>query len=114
MGSSLLKDISDAEALHNNKGILDSIQQKWNDLPGGIGPVKLDALDYLARTYARYIPFIEQRVGALEEHLTKGAAEGRSFIRPQERPDVGADAVNSLVEQVRKLNERLEHLEGRI
>lgn len=55
-----------------------------------------------------------QRIDAIEEHLEKGLAEGKPFIRPQERPDVGASAIQELTEGVRKLSDRLGKLETRL
>jgi ubiquinone biosynthesis protein UbiJ len=105
MGNSLTVDIS--------KRIADATFVKAFEIPDRFGPIKYDIPDQIWRTYLELLPAVAQRIDAIEQHLEKGIAEGRSFVRPQERPDVGGGAVNDLSEQVRQLNQRLEKIEAR-
>jgi len=104
MGNSLTADIS--------KRIADVTFVKGFEIPDRFGPVKYD-IPEIWRTYIELLPAVAQRIDAIEQHLEKGVAEGRSFVRPQERPDVGGVAVHDLSEQLRQLNQRLEKIEAR-
>jgi hypothetical protein len=105
MGNSLTADVS--------KRIADATFVKAFEIPDRFGPVKYDIPDQLWRTYLELIPAVAQRIDTIEQHLEKGIGAGKSFIRTQERPDVGGGAVNDLSEQVRLLNQRLDKIEAR-
>jgi hypothetical protein len=104
MGNSLTADIS--------KRIADTTFVKAFEIPDRFGPVKYDIPDQIWRTYLELLPAVAQRIEAIEQHLEKGVAEGRSFVRPQERPDVGGGAVNDLLEHVRHLTQRLDKIDA--
>jgi hypothetical protein len=73
-----------------------------------IGPIKLEAVDFILRNWAEH--FVK-RLDVVETYLEKG--QGTPFIRVQERPDVGGAALRELSDHIRKLNERLDRLESR-
>jgi hypothetical protein len=73
-----------------------------------IGPIKLEAIDFILRNFAEH--FV-QRLDAIEVHLEK--SQGKPFIRAQERPDVGGAALQDVSATFRKLTERLDKLESR-
>lgn len=75
-----------------------------------LGPVKLEAIDFILQNFTEQIV---KRLGAVEAYLEKGVGQGTPFIRVQERPDVGGAALQDLSENLRKLNERLDKLERR-
>ncbi|HEY0555734.1 MAG TPA: hypothetical protein VGG20_15880 [Thermoanaerobaculia bacterium] len=113
MGHSLHKDIKDITdtKIADHKRTYDVYTTKNFDIPDRFGPVKYDIPDQILRTYIDLLPVVAQRIDAIEEHLEKGA--GKAFIRSQERPEVGGDAIHGLTEGLRKLNERLDRLEAR-
>lgn len=104
MGSRLSKDINDA--IRYSKGFLkDYILDKY-------GPVKYDAFEQLLTTYLTVLPEVAERIDAIEQHLEKGIQEGRSFIRSEERPDVGAGAYENLPQALELINKRLDQIES--
>jgi hypothetical protein len=91
------------------KDHVDSLKPHEGFFRDPIGPIKLEAIDFVLRNFAEQIG---NRLEAIENHLEKG--QGTPFIRVQERPDVGGAALQDLTQNLRKLNERLDRLESRI
>lgn len=115
MGNPLYKDIkdyTDIRQYHDFKHYSDVT--RGFEIPDRIGPVKYDIADQLLRSYLDLLPVVAQRIDTIEQHLESGLAEGKPFIRPQERPDVGSAAIQELTEGVRKLSDRLGKIEGRL
>ena len=98
MGSSIVKDEVDVTRTR-------SLAFVWDP----IGPIKLEAIDFILRNFTEQIT---KRLDTVETHLEQGIGQGASFIRFQERPDVGGAALQDLSESFRKLNERLDRLES--
>jgi hypothetical protein len=97
MGSSFVKDEVDLTRTR--------VPFVWDP----IGPVKLEAIDFILRNFTEQFT---KRLNTIETHLEQGIGQGASFIRFQERPDVGGAALQDLPESLRKLHERLDRLES--
>jgi hypothetical protein len=82
--------------------------------PDPIGPVKLEALDWLVASYVQTLPAVIQRLEAIEQHLEQGLQEGQPFIRAKERPNVGEHALQELSQGIQRLNERMDAIEKRL
>lgn len=68
----------------------------------------LDAMHYLARSVIEY----ERRLDTVEKYLEEGAPQGKSFVRREERPEVGGGAeVREIEKDLAALNERLSAIE---
>lgn len=108
------KDGKDSTDGKHVKDQVDSIQ--WRKHPDVIldplGPVKYDAYEGILRSYLEALPQVAQRIDAIETHLE--SAEGKPFIRPAQRPEVGAGVVGGLAETVRLLDQRLAKLESKL
>ena len=113
MAGSRLKEIFDGNM---GKDIADSLRYTrlvplpW---PDPIGPIKYDAYEGLLRSYAEMMPRVAQQIDSIQMFLEKDFAQGKPYVRPEERPDVGADALTEVVKSVRLLEERLSKLESR-
>lgn len=70
-------------------------------------PIKYDILEIYQ--LLRVLPQLSQRLNSIEEHL----ATGKPFVRAAERPQVGAEALES-AELVRTLTKRVDELESRL
>jgi hypothetical protein len=113
MAGDRLKEIKEHTDGKNLKDQVDRLNITWR--PGWddpIGPVKLDYLEHLLRSYLEVIPRVAHTLDAVVDHLEKGLPEGKPFIRSELRPDVGADGLNDLSGTLRLLDERLSKLEG--
>ncbi len=115
MGASLVTDIKpwldikpEVDAL---KHLNLRLTPPW---PDPIGPVKLDAIDWIVRSYINTLPAIARHIEAIEVHLEQGLSEGKPFIRPQERPSVGGEAFQELTDSIMRLNERLDSIEKKL
>lgn len=113
MGHRLSKDIKDEG---DGKYLRDLIRYekvtKYPDLRDPFGPIKYDVYEAILESYAQVLPQVAQRIEAIEEHLEKGVAEGRSFVRSAERPDVGGEAFEGLNETMKLMGERLDRIEN--
>jgi len=110
MASPRLKEIKD---LNDTKDIVDTIHYIPPKLiPDPIGPVKLDAFDRIMSSYLQLMPKVAQRIDSMEAYLEEGVAEGKPYVRSDERPEVGAGTLNELVENIRLIDQRLSKLES--
>lgn len=113
MAGSSLKEIKD---IGDGKNDIDAKRYaevfKRAELPDPIGPVKYDAFEHILRSYLDLLPRVTQTLDAVVDHLERGLPEGKPFVRAQERPDVGADAIGQMAATVRLLDERISKLEG--
>lgn len=99
------------------KDISDTIKYFRLSLPlpiDPIGPIKYDVADRLLQSYFEMLPVLARHIDAIEDHLEKGFAEGKSFIRPEERPAVGNEILHQFTESVKLLNGRLEKIEKQL
>jgi len=109
--NSKLKNIRDAQELIWAKRLEDTRVYYPIPFPDPIGPVKLDAADFLVRGVVQEMVSVEQRLSAMEEHLATGAAEGKAFIPAAQRPNVGSDLVQQAQTKLNLIQERVEKLE---
>lgn len=97
MGSSLIKDI----AVFTEKDLRENIHIRWPDWVKREPPYEL---------IQGYLEQIARHIEAIEVHLEQNVqAGGKAFVRPQERPAVGNEALAT--DAVRGLEQRLERLE---
>ncbi len=106
-----IKDIGDGK--HDIDAKRYSEIFKVPELPDPIGPRKYDVPDRILRSYLDLLPRVTQTLDAVVDHLEHGAPEGKPFVRPDQRPEVGVEAINDLVATVSLLSERVSKLEGR-
>lgn len=113
MAGGRLKEIKDGK---ESKEIADTIRYLPTRLPipwpDPIGPVKYDAFEGIMRSYLDLMPRVAQRIDSIETFLEGDLAEGKPYVRSEERPDVGADALSEVVETVRLLDQRISKLES--
>ncbi len=116
MGAPLFKDIKDHKEFKEFKDQKDQaeIELKPRIPWDPIGPVKYDVADRLLQSYLELLPAVAQRIDAIEEHLEKGVPEGKPFVRPTERPDVGGQAFGDMAKAVSLLGDRLAKIEKKL
>jgi Mg2+ and Co2+ transporter CorA len=114
MSNHTLKEFKD---VNDSKHIIDVLKYELKRpevIKDPFGPVKYDLYEQIARSYLELLPEVAKRIDAIEEHLEKAAPKGKAFVRPAERPDVGADAVKEVRSGVKLLGKRLAEIEGRL
>ena len=79
----------------------------------------IDRRDWVKREpewdiFRSYLELISSRVGAVETYLEKGIASGTAFVRAQERPMLGAEGLQEVMEPIRLLSERMDRLERQL
>jgi hypothetical protein len=79
----------------------------------------LDRRDWAKRepewdNFRSYLEIISKRLDAVETHLEHGAASGRAFVRAQERPTIGAETLQSILEPIHSLTARLDRIEQQL
>jgi hypothetical protein len=84
-----------------------------------LDPVKREAPDVFRRGYQEVIlPQLQQvahHIEAIEKHLESDAiAKGKAFVRPEERPAVGKEMLNEVLEPLKLLSERLDRVEQKL
>ncbi len=95
MGSSLIKDLHIFD-----KDLREHVHIRWPDWVKREPPYEL---------IQSYLEQIAQHVEAIEVHLEGTQAGGKAFVRPQERPAVGNEALGA--DAVRGLEQRIEKIE---
>lgn len=113
MASHRLKEIKEANDGKQLKDQVDHLNVKLSpEFPDPVGPVKLDVLEHLLRSYLDVLPRVTRTLDAVVDHLEEGIAEGKPFVRPESRPDVGSGALSEMTSTLRLLEERISKLEG--
>ena len=113
MASARLKEIFDNQVV---KDVVDSLRYMERRFPipwpDPHGPVKYDAYEGIMRSYLDTMPRVAQRIDSIETFLEKDLSQGKPYVRAEERPDVGADALTEMAKAVRLLEERMSKLEA--
>lgn len=114
MANVTLKEIKDfGDGKHEIDAKRFAELQKVPEIRDPSGPIKYDVFDQILRSYLDLLPRVTQTLDAVVDHLEHGAPEGKPFVRPDQRPEVGVEAINDLVATVSLLSERVSKLEGR-